>query len=103
MVHVDNGIHAARSNHINNIRDTLEPFRIDSPVRCLRREVVRPCHWYANALEARSFGVVKSTAYNRGVVPVSLVLHSIKRVADVPAWIEFGEESSSGEGVKFRV
>ena len=103
MVHVDNGVQAARGHHVDNIGDALEPCGVDSPVWCLRGEMVRPCHWYANAFETCSFGVVKGAAHNGGIVPVSLVLHGIKCVADVPAWVKFGEESSGGEGCEFRV
>lgn len=98
VMHVDKGVQATRGHHVDDVGDALEPCGIDFPVWCCGVEMVRPCHGYANAFVARSFDVVKGAAHDGGIVPVALVLYSIERVADIPAWVEFGEESSCRKG-----
>jgi hypothetical protein len=44
MMNVDKNIHVALENHVDHIRYSLEPDRVDYVVRNLRIEMICPCH-----------------------------------------------------------
>lgn len=112
VVHINDGVEPAISDHVYDIGDALKPNRIDGPVGRLRGEVVSPRDGDSNALETRFLCVVDGSADHGRIVPASFLediecqrgskyrsyrsstyrLNGVQSVANIPSWIDAREE-----------
>jgi CCR4-NOT transcriptional regulation complex NOT5 subunit len=91
-MHINNGVQPTRHNHIHNIRNSLQPRWINSPIWRASRKMISPCNRDADTSEASSLHSVKCRCHDSSIVPRPLVRNSIERVSEIPSGMKTGNE-----------
>jgi hypothetical protein len=77
MMHIHDGIEAPGRDHIDHIRDSLQPYWVNCPIWGTAGEVVGISHWESDTLEATSLHGIERRRHYWSVVPGPFIGNSI--------------------------